>query len=189
MIDTLEFHPVSAENWPDLAAFFTQHGNPNYCWCTRWRLKSSDFKNAKATERREKLAAMVIRDNTPVGIMAYHQDKVIGWCSVAPRETYTLLENSTTLKRLDDLPVWSVVCFFIDPAWRGQNLSARLLQAAVDYAIAQGATVVEGYPVEPGESYRFMGSPSAFEQVGFHKAGKAKNGRPIVRFFADEKKN
>lgn len=187
MTPDLEFHPSSPENWPDLATFFQQHGNPNYCWCTRWRLKSVDFKNAKATERREKLAGL-IKDKIPVGMLAYYQGKVIGWCSIAPRETYALLENSTTLKRLDDLPVWSVVCFFIDPAWRGKNLSAQLLRQAVEYAIGQGAAVIEGYPVEPGQSYQFMGSPSMFEQAGFQQAGTAKNGRRIVRFFADEDK-
>lgn len=185
MSDKLEFHPATAQNWPDLVAFFQQYGNPNYCWCTRWRLKSADFKNAKATQRREKLESLV-KDKIPVGMLAYDQDKVIGWCSIAPRESYALLESSTTLKRLDDLPAWSVVCFFIDPAWRGKNLSARLLHAAVEYATAQGAAVIEGYPVEAGQSYQFMGSPSAFEQVGFHEAGIAKNGRRIVRFFADE---
>jgi hypothetical protein len=58
--------------------------------------------------------------------------------------------------------------------------------AAVTYAIAEGATIIEGYPVEPDQSYRFMGSPALFIQVGFREVGRAKNGRPIVRFFADE---
>jgi GNAT superfamily N-acetyltransferase len=112
----------------------------------------------------------------------------VGWCSIAPRETYTLLERSTTLKRLDDLPTWSVACFFVDPDHRDQGLPVKLLQAAVDYAISQGATLIEGYPVEPDQSYRFMGSPAVFEQAGFREVAKAKNGRSIVRFVADKDK-
>jgi len=183
----LEFHPASIDRYPDLAAFFEQHSNPNYCWCMRWRLKSTEFSQSNSKNRRSKLKSLV-ESSIPVGVLGYQQGKVVGWCSIAPRETYTLLENSTTLKRIDNLPTWSVVCFFIDPNLRGQNLSVKLLQAAVTYAISQGAIVVEGYPVEPDKSYRFMGSPSTFEQAGFREAGIAKNGRRIVRFFADESK-
>ena len=174
------FHPVSSDRFSDLAAFFEQHGNPNYCWCMRWRLKSAEFQKTKSKERRSKLQSLV-QANIPIGVAAYYQDKVVGWCSIAPRETYPLLEGSTTLKRIDDLPVWSVVCFFVAPNLRRQNLPVKLLQAAARYAFSQGATIVEGYPVEPGKSYRFMGSPSTFEKAGFQEAGVAKNGRKIVR--------
>jgi GNAT superfamily N-acetyltransferase len=181
----LVFHPASVDRFSDLVAFFAQHGNPNYCWCMRWRLKSTDFQKMKSRERRETLQALV-QNTIPIGVLAYDQSQVVGWCSVAPRETYPLLEGSTTLKRIDNLPVWSVVCFFVAPHLRRQNVPLNLLQAAVQYALSQGATIIEGYPVEPDKSYRFMGSPSTFAQAGFREAGRAKNGRSIVRFLADE---
>jgi GNAT superfamily N-acetyltransferase len=181
----LEFHPASIDRFSDLVAFFEQHGNPNYCWCMRWRLKSADFQRMKSSERRDKLQSLV-QDNIPIGVIAYSQSRVVGWCSVAPRETYPLLEGSTTLKRIDNLPVWSVACFFVSPTLRGQNLPVNLLQAAVKYALSQGATIIEGYPVEPDKSYRFMGSPAMYELAGFREAGKAKNGRRIVRYLTDE---
>jgi GNAT superfamily N-acetyltransferase len=181
----LEFHPASIDRFSDLVAFFEQHGNPNYCWCMRWRLKSADFQRMKSSERRDKLQSLV-QNNIPIGVMAYSQSRVVGWCSVAPRETYPLLEGSTTLKRIDNLPVWSVACFFVSPTLRGQNLPVNLLQAAVKYALSQGATIIEGYPVEPDKSYRFMGSPAMYELAGFREAGIAKNGRRIVRYLTDE---
>jgi GNAT superfamily N-acetyltransferase len=177
----LAFHPVSIDRFSDLVAFFAQHGNPNYCWCMRWRLKNADFQKMTSSERRARLQALV-QNNIPTGVMAYSQSRVVGWCSVAPRETYPLLEGSTTLKRIDNLPVWSVVCFFVAPDLRRQKLPVSLLQAAVKYALSQGAVIIEGYPVEPDKSYRFMGSPSTFAQAGFREAGIAKNGRKIVRW-------
>lgn len=178
------FYPVTTESFSDLADFFEQYGNPNYCWCMRWRLKSVEFREINSKERQSKLESL-IQSNVPVGVAGYHQGKVVGWCSIAPRETYPLLERSTILKRIDNLPVWSVVCFFVAPNFRGQNLSVKLLRSAVTYAISEGASVIEGYPVEPDKSYRFMGSPAIFEQAGFEEVGTAKNGRSIVRFYAD----
>ena len=184
-MNDLEFHPISIDRWAELAAFFEHHGNLNYCWCMRWRLKSMEFKQLNSAKCRNKLLSLV-QANIPIGILGYHQGKPAGWCSIALRETYALLEHSTTLKRIDNLPTWSVVCFFVDPGLRGQSLPVKLLQAAVTYAISQGAAIIEWYPVEPNQSYRFMGSPSVFEQAGFREVATAKNGRRIVRFFVDE---
>lgn len=177
----LEFHPVTADRWHDLASLFERHGNPGYCWCMRWRLKSAEFMRLKSAGRRNRLETLV-KGNVPVGILGYLKGQPIGWCSIAPRENYTLLERSISLSRIDDLPAWSVVCFFVDRKVRGQALSVKLLQAAVAYATSRGATIVEGYPVEPGKSYRFMGSPSIFAKAGFRAVAVARNGRRIVRF-------
>ena len=139
----LEFHPASIDRFSDLVTFFEQHGNPNYCWCMRWRLKSADFQRMKSSERRDKLQSLV-QNNIPIGVMAYSQSRVVGWCSVAPRETYPLLEGSTTLKRIDNLPVWSVACFFVSPTLRGQNLPVSLLQAAAQrIAHAKSVSIFE----------------------------------------------
>jgi GNAT superfamily N-acetyltransferase len=119
-----------------------------------------------------------VKSGTPVGLLAYREGQPVGWCSIAPRETYERLENSKMLKRIDDEQVWSVVCFFVKRSERGQGLPVRLLRAAVAYAVSHGARVVEGYPVEPGKSYRFMGSPLVFKQAGFLRPGR--NGRAIV---------
>lgn len=175
-----EFHPVTAARWPDLETFFKANGNPNYCWCLRWRLKSSEFGKDTAAGRKQKLEKLV-QANVPVGVLAYHDGKVVGWCSIAPRKTYTALERSRILQRIDEEPVWSVACFFVDRAFRGRGLTRKLLKAAVAYAGAQGAEWVEGYPVKPGQSYQFMGAPSSFARVGFHEVSVASNGRKIVR--------
>lgn len=180
-----EFHPVTVDRWPDLERFFKQNGNPNYCWCMRWRLSSSQFSKENAAGRKRQLENFV-NENIPVGVLAYHEGKVVGWCSIAPRETFLGLERSRVLKRIDEQPVWSVTCFFVDRAFRRQGVTTKLLKAAVAYAGAQGAEWVEGYPVEPGKSYQFMGAPVLFEAVGFQEAGVASNGRKIVRMRTDQ---
>ena len=176
----LEFYPLTPDRWPDLVKLFEHHGNPGYCWCMTWRATSAEYKRLEAAGRKRALHSLV-NARVPTGILAYRHDEPVGWCSIAPRETYARLERSTTLKRVDDQPVWSVVCFFVSRDMRGKGLALQLLQAAVDYAASQGAHIVEGYPVEAGRSYQFMGSPAVFKAAGFREVTRAKNDRSIVR--------
>lgn len=176
------FHPVDPSRWPDLVSLFEHHGNPGYCWCMRWRAPSNEFNSLKADGRRAALQRRV-RDGVPIGILGYRNGEPVGWCSIAPRETYTALERSRVLKRVDDQPVWSVVCFFLDRQVRGQGFALQLLQAAVAFARSRGAGVVEGYPVEgSSSSYRWMGSRSTFHRAGFREVEQPGNGRSIMRW-------
>ena len=99
----------------------------------------------------------------PVGVLAYWNSEAVGWCSIAPRENYRALERFRALPRLDDKPVGSVVCFFVDRHVRSQRVTLGLLNAAVEYARSQGATIIEGYPMKPGPRlYTYIGSRSCF---------------------------
>src|SRR5512135_3263166 len=175
-----EFHPLIPDRWPDLVKLFEHHGNPGYCWCMTWRATSAEYKQLDSAGRKRALYSLV-QSHVPIGILAYHAGEPIGWCSIAPRETYARLEKSTTLKRIDDQPTWSVVCFFVRRDLRGRGLGLQLLHTAVEYAASQGARIVEGYPVEPGQSYQFMGSPAIFKAAGFREVARAENERSIVR--------
>ena len=186
----MEFHPVTPDRWHDLVRLFEHHGNPGYCWCMTWRASSTEFRRWRSEDRKRALEG-IVRSRTPVGILGYLDDEPIGWCSIAPRETYVRLEHSTTLKRIDDQPTWSVVCFFVSRKIRGQHHALGLLQAAVQYARSQGAKIIEGYPVEPRQdadgrpqpatSYNFMGYVSTFRKAGFRVVSLSQ-GRKIMRY-------
>jgi len=122
------------------------------------------------------------------GILGYAEGQPIGWCAVAPREAFLRLERSRILSRVDDKPVWSIVCFFVAKAFRGKGLSVRLLEAAVDYVRGQGGKIVEGYPVEPNKDWRppdpfvYTGVASAFRKAGFMEIIRRSKTRPIMRY-------
>jgi GNAT superfamily N-acetyltransferase len=149
-----------------------------------WRATSAEYKALDAAGRQRALHSRV-EAHIPIGILAHRAGEPVGWCSIAPRETYARLEHSTTLKRLDDQPAWSVVCFFVSRSLRRQGLAFKLLLAAVAFAAEQGAKIIEGYPVAPGQSYQFMGSPAIFKAAGFHEVARAANDRPIMRLIID----
>jgi len=75
--------------------------------------------------------------------------------------------------------VWSIVCFVIDKPVQRTGLATALLDAAVEYAFAHGATSVEAYPhVANGSDY--MGGVALYERAGFAKVRDV-NKRAIVR--------
>ena len=103
-------------------ALFEAHGKFRYCSCMRWRLASADYKRSTKDSRIATLDSLV-QQETPVGVLAYRDGEPVGWVSVAPRETYAALERFKALPRIDDQPVWSVVCFFVDRYERGHGLT------------------------------------------------------------------
>lgn len=151
-----------------------------------WRLKQSQYEKQKGLGNKRSLKKLVSR-KMPIGILAFINDQPIGWCSLAPREHFVRLENSRILKRVDDTPVWSIVCFFISKTSRNKGLSVKLIKSAIEYARVNGAKTIEAYPVEPKkipmpEVFAFTGLASAFRKAGFKEVARNSATRPIVRY-------
>lgn len=182
----LEFHPVTPKRWRDLEKLFGERGACGGCWCMCWRLKRSQFEKQKGAGNKKALKKIVAAGEVP-GLLAYAGREPVGWCSVAPREAFPVLENSRILKRVDDQPVWSASCFFVARPYRRQGLSVKLLRAAVTYAKKKGARMVEGYPVEPKKSpmpdvFAWTGLADAFRRAGFKEVLRRSPTRPIMRY-------
>jgi GNAT superfamily N-acetyltransferase len=181
----LVFLPLSPDRWPDFETFFGRHRAVNGCWCMWWRITRKEFEANHSASNKAAMQAIVEAGDVP-GLLAYDGDSPVGWISVAPRADFPVLGRSPILKPVDDQPVWSIVCFFIHKAYRGQGLTARLIEAAVDYAAAHGATIVEGYPIAPRPDegphiYSFTGFLSTFQAAGFVEVARRSERRPIMR--------
>jgi GNAT superfamily N-acetyltransferase len=151
-----------------------------------WRISRSQFEQQKGQRNKEAFQTIVLSDEVP-GLLAYSNGQPIAWCAIAPRERYPVLERSRILKRIDDEPVWSITCFFVAKPFRRQGVTTTLLRAAVAYAKSQGATIVEGYPVEPKQAtmpaaFAWTGCVSAFRNAGFVEVLRRGERRPIMRY-------
>ena len=152
-----------------------------------WRLKRSDFQK-QSGEGNKKAVKKLVNANETIGILAYHDDEPVGWCAVAPREKFVRLENSRVLKRIDDKPVWSVTCFFIEKHFRRQGLSTELLKAVIKFCKSKNVKIIEAYPTVPYNenipaAFAWTGIPSAFEKAGFKEAARRSKTRPVMRYF------
>jgi GNAT superfamily N-acetyltransferase len=187
----LKIQPVTPERWPDLEALFGEHGAYGGCWCMWWRLTRSEFAQQLGQGNKDAFKRIVEAGEIP-GLLACADGRPVAWCSVAPRETFPALERSRTLKRVDDQPVWSIVCFFVAKSARGKGFMLKLLRAAVEHAKAHGAKIVEGYPIEPTGSLSgssgFTGVVSTFRQAGFVEVLRRSETRPIMRYVVGERR-
>lgn len=191
-IEGLRIVPATADRWNDLELLFGKYGASARCWCMFWRMPFKEFNAIKGEGTRAALKELTGRNIAP-GLLAYMDGEPIGWCSLGPREDFRGLERSRTLKRVDDQPVWSIVCFFIKRSYRHKGMMAALLKAAVAYAAEHGAKIVEGYPVDlqshllTGKKLTgfsgFMGIASVFRAAGFKKVTDASETQLVMRYY------
>jgi GNAT superfamily N-acetyltransferase len=188
----LQFQPLTPARWQDLEKLFGERGACGGCWCMWWRMKRAEFKLSKGEKNRRALKKIVASGEVP-GIIAYAEGEPVGWCALAPRPNYPLLENSRVLARIDNEPVWSITCFFVAKPYRGKGVTGQLAKAAVDYARRQGARIVEGYPVEPKKGrmpdpFVYTGLVSTFRSAEFVEALRRSETRPIMRYSVSSRK-
>ena len=178
--DGLVFHKVDKARWDDFAALFESPGAPKYCWCMAWRASGTEARDMKNPERKAAMHERV-KAGVPVGILGYQGGEPVAWCSIAPRATYRPLGGLEQDGEAEE-DVWSLACFFLKRSVRGQGLGRQTLEAAVAHARAEGARVVEAYPVDADSpSYRFMGFVSEFRKAGFREVGRAGSRRHVMR--------
>jgi len=187
------FHPLTPDRWADLEQLFGSRGACGGCWCMWPRSTRADFERNKGAANRRAFKRIVATD-APPGLLAYADGAPVGWCALAPRETYVRLERSRILKPVDDQPVWSVICFFVARPFRRHGLSVQLLEAAVAHAKKHGARIVEGYPTDSKSSrspdvFVWTGLAATFRAAGFGEVVRRSASRPVMRYYISKSKH
>jgi GNAT superfamily N-acetyltransferase len=171
-VTAVEVRPLTGESWDALAELFRAGGDPRWCWCQFWRLRSKDFAALKVPQLRKRLHDQASSDQPP-GLVAFDGDRAVGWVSLGPRADFERIVRSKVIPTIDDRPVWSIVCFAVSSTARGQGVARTLLEAAVDHARSLGAQALEAYPVRLGDAEAinpdaaFTGTLPMFERAGF----------------------
>jgi GNAT superfamily N-acetyltransferase len=86
-------------------------------------------------------------------------------------------------KRVDDLPVWSLSCFYVRKGYRRKGVTAALITAASMAAKCAKAPAPEAYPLDPDltPSASGTGYVSTFARAGFKTVARRVPPRPIMR--------
>jgi GNAT superfamily N-acetyltransferase len=180
---SLTIRPLTLEWWPDLEGLFGRAGASNGCWCMFWRIGPRYHDRPRAVNKHD-LRQLAGSEQSP-GLLAFDGELAVGWCELAPRADLEWLGHSRPLRPVDDLPVWSLPCFYVRRTHRGRGVMDALIEAATPVAAAAGAPALEAYPVDtavPAHTGNlFPGVASAFARHGFPVVARRKPDRPVMR--------
>lgn len=179
----LTIHPLTPELWPALEDLFGKSGASNGCWCMYWRIGSQYHKRPRA----QNYSALhkIVEEGPPPGLLAFDGERAVGWCQLTPRNELSWLQQARFFEAVDDLPVWSISCFYIRRGYRGQGVMSALIAAALQEAKRAKVAAVEAYPVDTtvaGSTRNvFTGTAAAFRRAGFKTVASRVEMRPIMR--------
>lgn len=185
--DEVTVEPVGAASWEALTTVFGTKGDPAGCWCQWFKLRRPEW-DGTTSEHKAGLLHEQLGAGSP-GVIARIGGEPVGWAAVEPYSAYPALARSPITRRRPEDPAepWAVTCFVVRAEYRKRGVARALLRAAVEHARAQGATIVEGYPVDPevrpslSSAERYHGTVSLFRDAGFEVVRRPSATRAIMR--------
>jgi GNAT superfamily N-acetyltransferase len=177
----LRIRPLTPELWPALEELFGKNGACNGCWCMYGRIG-----NAYRRQPREKNKAAfrdIVKRGPPPGLLAFDGAVAVGWCQLTPRDAVPWLDRVWRLRRIDELPVWSLSCLYVRIDYRRRGVTSALVAAAVKAARRAKAPAIEAYPFDADVSPSASGTgyASTFRRAGFKVVARRAPARPIMR--------
>ena len=190
---SVETRPITSDRWCDLVSVFGRRGeDPSWCWCRLFLNTNAARPMNASPNNREALYHEIEHSSTPPGLLAYVDDRPVGWTRVGPRKRFPWVYGNRRLTQVlgdDDGTVWWVTCFAVDSRHRRTGVGQALLQDAVAFARTHGASAVEGYPVDVARlqadhvsgSALYTGTMSMFVMAGFSEVARPSPSRPVMR--------
>ncbi|BCJ32911.1 GNAT family acetyltransferase [Actinocatenispora thailandica] len=178
----VRFRALSAATLPDLVTLFAPDRECAGCWCQFFVLPGSEFSAGWGAANRARLAAQVEAETEPLGLLAYRDDRPVGWCATGPRSRYRRLARSPVLRGVPDVGALLVPCFFVAADARGDGVVDALLAEVLARA---GDRPVEGIPraaadrLRPADAY--LGTESLFARHGFTVLARPLPTRVVMR--------
>ena len=179
---TVVIRPLTPERWPALEELFADSPVCSRCWCMYWRIGAA-YRDRPSAQNHAAFRA-IVRRGPPPGLLAFDGRLAVGWCQITPRSSVPDLDRAWRLARVDDLPVWSITCFYIRKGYRRRGITAALIASAVERAKRANAPAVEAYPLDRAlsPSATSTGVVSTFERAGFKRVVARVEARPIMRY-------
>jgi GNAT superfamily N-acetyltransferase len=187
----LQIEPLTKKNWNKFVDLFGDKGACGNCWCMYYRLEKTEYQEGKADYGNKRAMKEIVWEGKPAGLLGLVEGQAIAWCAFAPREDFIRLAKSRVHKRIDEKPVWSLPCFFIDKKFRRSGVSVELLKGVIRYARENKIRILEAYPTIPTtkiipDSFAWIGLYKSFERAGFEIADRTSKNRPMVRYYTDK---
>ena len=171
----LELKRLSVLTLDDFLDYFDHRAflnDPNWegCYCQFYLSNGSE-----ETSDNRALACDRVNSGEMDGYLLYSAGKVVAWCAAASSLLFPKLPDAT-----DRLA--RILCFNVDPDYRGQKIAAKMLELILDDLKERGFEAVEAAPSQEeygSKSYR--GSLEMFTKRGFEVITDVGDGFVLVR--------
>ena len=146
---SVQVRPLTPERLNDFLTFFDGTAfsdNPKWasCYCQCYYEDHSVIKWSERTAQQNRaFACERIQRGVMHGYLAYSQGLPVGWCNAAPRHLLHALDDEPAP---DAETVGAIVCFLVEPSFRGQGIAGHLLEAACEGLRRQGMRIAEANP-------------------------------------------
>jgi len=175
----LAIRPLTPDLWPALEDLFGKAGASNGCWCMYWRIGS--LYRQRPRERNKAAFRRIVKRGPPPGLLAFDGDKAVGWCQLTPRDDLLWLDRGRALGRVDEVPVWSISCFYVRRAYRRKGVTAALIAGALKAAKRARAPSVEAYPWDAMKAAPSALTPVLRRRLRVRASRKSRAERRVAR--------
>jgi GNAT superfamily N-acetyltransferase len=181
---SIEIRELAPAMLDDYLAFFDNDAFADFpwwsaCYCRFWddRVDIEGDSSAAHRDNYRALVSSLIRKGQQQGLLAYSDDRVVGWCNAKARLAYAMPRRIEKAPAEDAARVGSVVCFIVAEDFRGQGVASAMLDAACDKFRREKLAIAEAYPTTAPPSGPYAGQIpwSAHNHTGplemYRKAG------------------
>lgn len=161
---------LTRANWENFEQLFSTSEQCRECWCLNHREPAGCATGILAKEKMRNL----VSTGKAQGLLAYLDKDCIGWIAIDPMSELVGHDCQSTGK----VNEWSIHCLFVRDGFRGQGVSAHLIQAAIQHARANGAKLISAFPIPsenrnrfPANEAEFSGRLSSYTKLGFGTIG------------------
>jgi len=188
LVSNVIIRELTPELLGDYLSFFDGDAfmdNPEWagCYCMYYHFLGTykEWEARSPSENRAAVSELILRGKAH-GLLAYIDEKLVGWCHAAPRTALPKLDTLQGLGVDDAEQVGSIVCFVVAAPFRRRGIAHRLLEAACDMFIRWGLSIAEAYPHKKAktDAENWRGPLSLYLSAGF-KPFRELNNRIIVR--------
>lgn len=160
----------------DFLHFFDNIGfadNPDWasCYCYYYHCVDSDKQWPERTKDENRSASkQLILSRKMNGLIAYINNKPVGWCHVDSKENFVNLPIENDLKSTQEAKIASIVCFLIAPTHRKQGIARKLLKQACSNSKSKGYNCIEAYPRKGllSDAHNYHGPFSLYDSEEFY---------------------
>lgn len=147
----VEVRELKPELVPDFLSFFDRAFSdfPEWagCYCGFYETLGRDWdSSAKAGPEHRAAKSDRIRSGKAQGLLAYIDEKPVGWCNAQARANFANMRSYTLAVTDPREPVGSIMCFLVAPEHRRKTVGTALLNAACDKFRRDGLNIAEAYP-------------------------------------------